>query len=207
MSFRIEKKIAINQDKFFYFKKFLIDKNFEKIFGDRTIFSCYLDNQILKMYNDSIEGIVPRKKLRLRSYNDLFKNEVFFEKKISSVEGRFKSRKKINNFEEILSKGYFDHEYGVCFPKIIIKYTRSYYKKDNLRITIDKKISFSNYSRNLKHIFFYNFDDYDCAEIKCQNLEEIEKLNLNQFLSIRNSKYCIGMNHILKNSDIYTEPL
>tara|TARA_B100000902_G_scaffold314233_1_gene304921 strand:+ start:133 stop:756 length:624 start_codon:yes stop_codon:yes gene_type:complete len=207
MSFRIEKKIAINKDKFFDLKKFLIEKKFKRIFKDRVIYSCYLDNQSLKMYNDSIEGIVPRKKLRIRSYNDLFKNEVFLEKKISSVEGRFKSTEQIQNFDEILQKGYFDHEYGICFPQIIIRYIRSYFSKNNLRITIDKKISFSSYKKSLKNIFFYNFDDYDCAEIKCQNLEEIENLNLNHFLTVRNSKYCIGMNHILKNSDIYTEPL
>lgn len=206
MSFRIEKKIAINKNKFFYLKNFLIKNDFKKIFDDRMVYSCYLDNQILKMYSDSIEGIVPRKKLRLRSYNDLFKGDVFIEKKISSVEGRFKTTQKINNFDQILSKGYFDQDYGVCFPKIIIRYTRSYFKKKNLRVTIDKKISFSNYNKNLRSIFFYSFDDYDCAEIKCQNLEEIENLNLNHFLSIRNSKYCIGMNHIFKDSDFYTEP-
>ena len=82
MSFRIEKKIAINKDKFFDLKKFLIEKKFKRIFKDRVIYSCYLDNQSLKMYNDSIEGIVPRKKLRIRSYNDLFKNEVLPEKPI-----------------------------------------------------------------------------------------------------------------------------
>ena len=158
------------------------------------------------MYNDSIEGCVPRKKIRLRSYNALFKADILLEKKISSVEGRFKSSEKIKNYKDILSKGYFDNEYGICFPKIIIKYTRSYFKKDNIRITIDKKILFLNYNKNLKSFFFYNFDDYDCAEIKCNNKEELELLDLNKFLSIRNSKYCIGINHILKNSDMYTEP-
>ena len=109
-----------------------------------------------------------------------------------------------DNYKSIIN---FDHEYGICFPQIIIRYIRSYFSKNNLRITIDKKISFSSYKKSLKNVFFYNFDDYDCAEIKCQNLEEIENLNLNHFLTVRNSKYCIGMNHILKNSDIYSEPL
>ena len=206
MSFRIEKKIAISQDKFFYLKKYLIEKEFSKIYKDRLVYSCYLDNNNFKMYNDSIEGCVPRKKIRLRSYNSLFKGDILLEKKISSVEGRFKSSEKIKNYKDILSKGYFDNIYGICFPKIIIKYTRSYFKKDNIRITIDKKILFSNYYNNLEKPLFYNFGDYDCAEIKCNKKEDIELLDLNKFLSIRNSKYCIGINHILKNSDMYTEP-
>ena len=172
MSFRIEKKIAISQDKFFYLKKYLIEKEFSKIYKDRLVYSCYLDNNNFKMYNDSIEGCIPRKKIRLRSYNSLFKGDIFLEKKISSVEGRFKSSEKIKNCKNILSKGYYDNIYGICYPKIIIKYTRSYFKKNNIRITIDKKILFSNYNKNLETLFFYNFGDYDCAEIKCNNKEE-----------------------------------
>src|SRR5210317_231446 len=134
MSFRIEKKIAINKRNFFFLKKFLVKNNFKKIYKDRSIFSCYLDNNHFKMYNDSIEGIVPRKKLRLRSYNELLSGDIFFEKKISSIEGRFKTSEKINNFNQILSKGYFDKDYGICYPKIIVKYVRTYYKKKNLRL-------------------------------------------------------------------------
>ena len=78
MSFRIEKKIAINKRNFFFLKKFLVNNNFKKIYKDRSIFSCYLDNNHFKMYNDSIEGIVPRKKLRLRSYNELLSGDIFF---------------------------------------------------------------------------------------------------------------------------------
>ena len=81
MSFRIEKKIAISQDKFFYLKKYLIEKEFSKIYKDRLVYSCYLDNNNFKMYNDSIEGCVPRKKIRLRSYNSLFKGDILLEKK------------------------------------------------------------------------------------------------------------------------------
>ena len=206
MSFRIEKKIAINKRNFFFLKKFLVKNNFKKIYKDRSIFSCYLDNNHFKMYNDSIEGIVPRKKLRLRSYNELLSGDIFFEKKISSIEGRFKTSEKINNFNQILFKGYFDKDYGICYPKIIVKYVRTYYKKKNLRLTIDKKILFSNYNRNFKSVFFYSFDDYDCAEIKCDNLGEIENLKLNHFLETRNSKYCIGIDHILRSSNLYTEP-
>ena len=58
----------------------------------------------------------------------------------------------------------------------------------------------------MRSIFFFNYNDYDCAEIKCKSNQDIENLDLNNFLSIRSSKYCLGINNVLKNSDMYTEP-
>ena len=206
MSFRIEKKIAVNKDKFFFINNFFIKNKFNKIYEDRNIYSCYLDTFDFKMYQNSVEGCVPRKKIRLRSYNKLFEGDIFLEKKISSVEGRYKISEKVKDYQKILDKGYFDHDYGICYPKIIIKYSRSYFQKNDVRITLDKKILFSNYRNNMRSIFFFNYNDYDCAEIKCKSNQDIENLDLNNFLSIRSSKYCLGINNVLKNSDMYTEP-
>ena len=77
MSFRIEKKIAVNKDKFFFLNNFLIKNKFNKIYEDRNIYSCYLDTFDFKMYQNSVEGCVPRKKIRLRSYNKLFEGVTF----------------------------------------------------------------------------------------------------------------------------------
>ena len=207
MSFRIEKKIAIDKDKIFFLKKFLYEKKFNEIFEKRMIYSLYLDTINFKMYYDSIEGIVPRKKIRFRSYNNFFNKDVLLEKKISSVEGRFKTSNKTNEFNKILKYGYFDNNYGVCYPKLFVRYERSYYKKNNIRITIDKKINFAKFNQDLRNTPFYSFGDYDCAEIKYNSLKEFEQLEMDIFLSIRNSKYCIGIDHILKNSDIYSDPI
>ena len=54
------------------------------------------------MYNDSIEGLTPRKKIRVRNYPNTQDNKMYLEIKISSVEGRFKTRK-------IINKNKFDH--------------------------------------------------------------------------------------------------
>ena len=95
MSFRIEEKLNLRPENLIDFKKFIFDDSSKKLFEPRKIKSLYFDNMNLNMYNDSIEGLVPRKKIRVRSYPDSTMEEGFnLEKKISSVEGRFKKSKK-----------------------------------------------------------------------------------------------------------------
>ena len=67
MSFRIEEKLYINSENLFDFKDFLNKKKANKIHEPRVIESLYFDNQNFQIYNDSIEGLVPRKKLRIRN--------------------------------------------------------------------------------------------------------------------------------------------
>ena len=45
------------------------------------------------MYRDSVEGSVPRKKIRIRNYPNTDDKNYYLETKISSIEGRFKTRK------------------------------------------------------------------------------------------------------------------
>ena len=83
MSFRIEEKINIRKENLYKFYEWLNSHSGHKIYPNRKIFSIYFDNQNLNMYHDSIEGIIPRKKIRIRTYNDLSfkKNNVNLEKK------------------------------------------------------------------------------------------------------------------------------
>ena len=73
------------------------------------------------MYLSSEEGSLPRKKIRIRSYPSNLKTlDWSLEKKISSVEGRYKTQKilKKQEKENFLKNGYFDQYYGNCYPKI-----------------------------------------------------------------------------------------
>ena len=100
MSFRIEEKLFIKKNFISDFKKFISSKSSEKIYDPRIIESLYFDNKNFEMYKDSLEGLTPRKKIRIRYYPEQ-NGELFFEKKISSVEGRFKQRKllSLDDFE------------------------------------------------------------------------------------------------------------
>ena len=84
MSFRIEKKLFIKKEQLIEFKKFLFKKNIKQIYKPRVVESIYFDNCDKKIYFDSLEGLSPRKKIRIRYYPEKKIKEYFLEYKISS---------------------------------------------------------------------------------------------------------------------------
>ena len=80
MSFRIEKKCILNQKKIFKFKYWLKINDIKNIFRDRLVTSIYFDNKLNQSLYESEEGVVPRKKIRLRFY-DNNRDKILLEKK------------------------------------------------------------------------------------------------------------------------------
>ena len=68
MTFRIEQKLFIRKENLIQFQELLFQKKTQKLYQSRVIKSLYFDNLNLEMFNDSIEGLVPRKKIRIRNY-------------------------------------------------------------------------------------------------------------------------------------------
>ena len=191
MSFRIEEKLYINSENLFDFKDFLNKKKANKIHEPRVIESLYFDNQNFQIYNDSIEGLVPRKKLRIRNYPNNKDSKIYFEIKNSSVEGRFKTRKIINvkEFNEKKVRGIFDEQYGLCFPKLYVKYDREYMSLKDVRISIDTNITYRNFNTN-----FETGDNRVIAELKTSINKDLDELTEDfPIQRIRFSKYCFGM--------------
>tara|TARA_B110000483_G_C18059817_1_gene489851 strand:+ start:325 stop:930 length:606 start_codon:yes stop_codon:yes gene_type:complete len=147
MSFRYEYKYFINPNRKLEFYNWLNENDFKKNYPDRIINSIYFDNNSLSMFLDSEEGLVPRKKIRIRWYgglNNLILSDANFEEKTSSVEGRFKVSNKINKdfFLKKMKEGFLDNNYGLCKIKSLVTYSREYYLKKDTRITFDKNITF-----------------------------------------------------------------
>ena len=143
MSFRKEKKYRLSYFETLEIKKILNKKGMLKLHPRRIINSCYFDNEKFELFSDSEEGLLPRKKVRIRWYeNNLdFKKEI----KISSIEGRFKTSNKIEHLksvEDLKKIKFFENDYGQLFPVMIVSYLREYYSLKNLRITIDTKIKY-----------------------------------------------------------------
>ena len=192
MSFRVEEKLFIEKKNLLDFKKFLSEKFAKKIYEPRIIESLYFDNHNLQTYHDSVEGLVPRKKIRLRTYPNNNDENLYLEIKHSSIEGRFKTRKKINNkeFEEKISSGIFDNNYGLCTPKLYVKYKREYLFIKDFRISIDTDITYRNFITN-----YQCNDDRVIAELKTS----ISKKDTDELIEefpiqrIRFSKYCFGV--------------
>ena len=191
MSFRIEEKIIVNENDNFLVKKFLKLNSAKKLYNSRVVKSLYFDNNSFDMFQNSEEGIVPRKKIRIRSYPK-FNNKFFLEIKISSVEGRFKKSNEISETQclELIKNGIFDKQYGHCKPKIYVKYLREYYIMKNTRITYDKDIEYLNVQQRI-----LGKENSRVLELKPNKDKNTDELFLDfPFSRIRYSKYCFGIN-------------
>ena len=194
MSFRIEQKIKINLNNFLFFKEWLTKNKFNEMYPSRIVSSIYYDNKALQMYNESIEGITPRKKIRIRHY-PLDENKTFFlEEKLSSVEGRFKTKKNIELTNGNHPKFINDKDYGLCKKVIQIEYNREYFGSDQFRITIDTDIKFKSLLMRKKVKGKIN---KVAVEIKTSYDYPMDKLlNDLPFEYIRFSKYCEAVESI-----------
>ena len=196
MSFRIEEKLNLRAENLTDFKKYIFNNSSEKLFKSRKIKSLSFDNNNFGMYGDSIEGLVPRKKIRIRNYPNDKDNNFYLEVKNSSVEGRFKTRKIINDNKtfELEKNGILDSQYGICFPKFIVSYDREYIKYQGVRISIDTNIIYKNYKNNN-----YFSDKRIIVEIKTSIDKNVDFLTEKfPFQRIRFSKYCFAVDD-LKN--------
>ena len=194
MSFRIENKLFIRPENLFQFYSFL-NKNFaKKIHEPRVIKSLYLDNLKLEMYKDSVEGSVPRKKIRIREYPNSRDDKYYFEVKTSSVEGRFNTREVIDQKKKNFIKqfGYLDKRYGTCLPNFYVSYNREYYLLDDVRISIDTGINYTNFFNNK----IIN-DNKAIVELKTSiNKNSDDLVKMFPFQNIRFSKYCFAVENL-----------
>ncbi len=192
MSFRKEKKFRLSTSDMLKLKNDLFKTGMTTLHKPRIVNSCYFDTQDLTLHHESEEGVLPRKKIRIRWYN----NDKKFSKetKISSIEGRYKFSKKssfITSIKELKNLKFFDNNYGTLYPRLIVKYDRSYYLFNNLRITFDKNISYND----LKSNSTLTYHDNECVmevkvPIEC-NDDYIEKII--KYPTTRFSKYSRGL--------------
>lgn len=182
MTFRIEQKILISKDSGISVNNFIKKNKAKILYKDRIVESIYFDNKNFQMFKDSEEGTVPRKKLRLRQYSNEIKKKI--EKKVSSVEGRFKESSEISEdtFLNYIKSGIYDKDYGYCYPIVKISYLRSYFQVFSKRITIDREIKFHDY--RFKNIYKI---DQSILEIKTNINDNLD--NLNFFFPFRKSRF------------------
>lgn len=199
MTFRIEEKIFINKSQIIDFKKWLKSNGATIIYPSRVIQSLYFENNKSQMYLDSEEGCLPRKKIRVRNYPNQKNQKYNLETKISSIEGRYKTSSKLNisEYSRLKTNGHFDYQYGLCLPKLIVKYVREYYEVNQERVTLDYNISYS-YSNDL--IKLYKRDEMVSVEIKANINNSLSDLKIKfPFQRIRFSKYCRGYKSLYLN--------
>ena len=203
MNPRIEQKITFDIFDYPSILQWIKDNDGFVLFPRRIITSRYFDNFRLEMFHETKEGIIPRKKIRIRNYgsrklNEL-KNDFSFEYKLSTDNMRLKNEKRFINKNEFLKLSNFgieDKQYGSCFPILDISYEREYFFIKDIRLTIDKSIEYDSSSNFLKENLNQNFfkDKICVCEIKSKfNYETNELLNDFPFQRTKFSKYERGI--------------
>ncbi|MDA7770049.1 VTC domain-containing protein [Candidatus Pelagibacter sp.] len=144
MSFRKERKFKMNSSDSLILRSKLLKKGMNTLHPDRMITSQYFDTKDFESFRQSEEGILPRKKIRVRWYNNNMQ-KLTFEEKTSSIEGRFKTSSKIKkiDYDKLLADGFFHKIYGKINPSVKINYSRSYFEFKKIRITFDSSIIYS----------------------------------------------------------------
>ena len=163
MTFRIEEKIPLTYSEMIKLYENLMKDGMKPLFKKRKIFSTYFETSTLNMFNDSEEGVLPRKKIRVRHYpGSLF--DYSLEIKYSSIEGRFKSSNKISfsEYDRYMQNGIFDNLYGICMPLIEVTYKREYFQIGNIKVNFDKDIFY----RSFKNKKIEKKDNWSVVEIK-----------------------------------------
>ena len=177
MSFRKEKKYKLTASDQKILKNNLINKGMKLLHPKREINSIYLDTKSLDFFLNSEEGVLPRKKIRIRWYNTDLK-KVSKETKISSIEGRYKVSEPFFNAKKIFNNNFqlIDNEYGILKPQILITYIREYFIFNELRLTFDSNIQY----KDISSLSGLNIKDKECVmEIKVNfktNDDYIEKI-------------------------------
>ena len=192
MSFRKEKKFRVTLSDFYKFQDQLYQQGMVTLFEPRLITSVYFDTVDLNMFHDSEEGVLPRKKVRIRWYND---DQLYtLENKTSSIEGRFKVTSKLKNSiseKKIFTRNRLDAQYGQIKPTLKVSYRRSYFVFNEMRITFDKDICY----QNLKYADKRKYHDPErVIEIKIPaNCPDDFVERLIPFPTARFSKYSRGL--------------
>ena len=175
---------------------FIVKNNLKCLFPDRIVESIYFDTNDFKFFNLSEEGITPRKKIRIRGYN----NNKLDNLEVKITNNYFREKITFNDFNlddfklhsELKKIGINE----IVEKKIRIKYLRSYFLLKGVgRVTIDRNIEFFLPSLNFHHSKKTN---EIVLEVKIQNdkfdKNDIEKII--NFREIRYSKYCNGINSL-----------
>lgn len=191
MSFRKEVKFRLTKSDLLILKNELLEKGMTNLYPKRLVYSCYFDTKSLSLFNHSDEGVLPRKKVRLRWYNK--EKTLFKETKYSSIEGRFKKSNIFleRSFDKKFESFFKDKDIGLIYPSLLVSYTREYYSYKKVRITFDYDIKYLNLITNINKKMI----DYEnVMEIKSENTTSDEYIeSLINVQSSRFSKYCRGI--------------
>ena len=173
------------------------DYKLKELHPKRKIQSIYFDTIDYDFFTDSEEGQTPRKKVRLRSYNE----EQTYSLEIKYANSYYREKIVLSNFlytkENFLKKMKELNINELIHPKLTVTYERYYYFSPIGRITIDKNIYFQKINNFFKANSGIVKDNKTILEVKIQKekFDKHEVLKCFNFKESRNSKYCNGVSY------------
>ena len=162
---RFERKFVIGKYENDFFERVLRVNSFHKPYNDRIVNSIYIDTLDYDFLRNNIDGISSRKKIRIRWYDDNFKNfsleeknkqNFLVSKKIKKLSFPFEKSLFKKNLIEYLkiekNKNFKDFNY-----KFVLKtnYSRSYWLSNDkkIRATIDTNLNSSPFEELNKSVY------------------------------------------------------
>lgn len=169
----------------------------------RVIKNIYFDTETLSYYRLSEEGVTPRLKVRLRSFDNSNIQNLEIKYTLPSV----RDKVSISNFE--YNKNNLNstlRQFNInklIKPTVKVTYTRDYLKCKFGRLTYDYNIYYEKINNNFDAVSKKFFENNNVIELKTNNLH-LNKQEVFNFINIyesRNSKYCNAIEKIYFNNN------
>jgi hypothetical protein len=201
--YRNELKYTFSNSEYYIILRKLGKLNFHKYHNFNYVNNVYFDNEN-SFFDDNVEGLSNRTKCRIRWYgksdsNNLINLELKIKKgkvgKKVVYNLKTKDFRDINSIQREVLKISLEHNLQIhqLKPNVQNQYHREYFVNNNVRMTLDTKIMYSNYNIITSPIFIA---DRNVLELKFDidsnpDLTFLDDLNLKLE---RNSKYVNGLN-------------
>lgn len=125
------------------FLLFLNNKE-NKLYENRYIKSLYMDTIAFKLFHLSQNNDSNKFKVRYRQYDE--KSPIFLEEKFNGSQGKFKNKTQVKSITDFNSVNEIYYKNLKLVPTLFVSYIRQYLLFNDVRITIDKRIEYSNSS-------------------------------------------------------------
>ena len=142
---RTETKLLVDRGDLASFYRWLRGNSATTLHVSRRVSSTYFDNGNLQMFEETAQGLIPRRKMRIRCYGwhslDCGSNQ-FVEVKQTRISGRSKSSIESDSWRQFIRDGWSSSRYGVTLPRAHVTYVRDYFSVLGVRLTIDREITY-----------------------------------------------------------------
>ena len=192
---------------------------FTEIYPPRHINNIYLDSPLMENYHDNIDGVMDRRKARIRWYHRLFRyvDEPILEFKIKSGLMGTKAHYSFPEFpfgegfnEKLLTKIVRDSALPVDVkshlmrvePVLVNRYRRWYFASPDrkFRVTVDTGLTFYHLNKFYNRFFCKKINRRDIVvELKYQSEDDPEAARITSgfpFRMTRSSKYVQGIESV-----------